>query len=357
MAENSYEIYQLKNDESTRDFAFEGTEYLKKKGLKVERGNYDLVYHAPLDDKETLDSIYMKFNLYHPADFRGHSLSVSDIVVFHKDDVDTAYYVDSFGFAEVPEFLQVKSMEQLVTMQSTNISVTQHFGTWHPVEKQEIDGRDYFLLEHDTYGRDVASVIVDEKGTLYAQDVFDGFSPDIVDLIRTASAPVSVMPDPAVSVEDMEEYGYHYPGMVPMGAEAATEYFKQGSMMIYALHPDGTETVIGNEKQLQRHIENGGLFGVDKPEWMKYLENGEYLRSAEMADEQNYNMIDGRNNNSRAEKSGKDKVRPQKESAGREDGGAKASLIGRLKEKQDMLSKAAGKDAPGLVKKPEMDMQ
>ncbi|MCD8016025.1 MAG: DUF4316 domain-containing protein [Lachnospiraceae bacterium] len=76
-----------------------------------------------------------------------------------------------------------------------------------------------------------------------------------------------------------------------------------------------------------------------------------------MADEQNYNMIDGRNNNSRAEKSGKDKARPGKESAGKESSDVKASLIGRLKEKQDMLSKAAGKDAPGLVKKPEIDMQ
>ena len=74
MAENSYEIFQLKHNEHTRKFSFEATEYLKKIGESVNRENYDMVYHAPLDAKETLDSIYEKFNLHHPADFRGHSL-------------------------------------------------------------------------------------------------------------------------------------------------------------------------------------------------------------------------------------------------------------------------------------------
>lgn len=73
-------------------------------------------------------------------------------------------------------------------------------------------------------------------------------------------------------------------------------------MMLYALHPDGTESVIGNEKQFQRHVELGGLFGVEKQDWMKYLENGEYLRAAEVSEEQNYNMIDGKNNNRVAKK-------------------------------------------------------
>ncbi len=111
MANNSFDIYQLKNNETTRDLRFERMEFLKKKGITVDKENYDLIYNAPLDKKDTLDSIYERFNLYHPADFRGHSLSVSDVVVFHKDGVDTAYYVDSYGFTEVPEFLQVQIKE------------------------------------------------------------------------------------------------------------------------------------------------------------------------------------------------------------------------------------------------------
>ena len=103
-------------------------------------------------------------------------------------------------------------------------------------------------------------------------------------------------------------------------------------MLLYALHPDGTESVIGNEKQFQRHKENGGLFGVDKQDWMKYLENGEYLRTTEMTTEQNYNMIDGRRNNMEQPK--KDKSKNEKE-----------SLLGRLKEKQELLMVSRKKDA------------
>ncbi len=62
----------------------------------------------------------------------------------------------------------------------------------------------------------------------------------------------------------MEKYGYTYLGMIPMGAEAASEYFKQGGMMVYALHPDGTESVVENAKQFDRHVENGGCLPLTK---------------------------------------------------------------------------------------------
>ena len=332
MAENSYEIYQLKNNKVGFDLLYMNTEHLKKKGKKVNRENYDLVYNAPLDTKETLDSIYEKFNLRHPADFRGHSLSVSDIIVFHKDGKDTAYFVDSFGFTEVPEFLQTQILQNVITMASDKITVNQHIGTWYPIDMQEIDGKTYFLLEHETYGSDVAGVIVDEKGVLYAQEIFDGFTPEVIEQIQLATAPVEVMPDPSVSVDDMIAYGYSYMGMLPLKADAAEGQYEAGNMLIYALHPDGTESVIGSEKQFQRHKQNGGLFAVDKQDWMKYLENGEYLRTTEVSTEQNYNMIDGRRNNMEPQK----KEKPSKE---------KESLLGRLKEKQELLLVSRKKDA------------
>lgn len=344
MKKDSYDIFQLKDDDSTRELRFEGLRRLTKRGEQVQRENYNLVYHAPLGDKDTLDSIYEKFNLYHPEDFRGHSLSVSDVVVFHKNGVDTAYYVDSFGFAEVPEFLRVQALEKIISMKSEQITVSQHVGTWHPIKEQEIDGRMYFLLEHDTYGDEVASVIVDEKGVLYAQEVFDGFSAETVDLIRLEAKPLEVLPDSSVSMQEMEKYGYSFLGMVPMGADTASAHYKQGNMMLYALHPDGTESLIGNEKQFQRHAELGGLFGVEKQEWMKYLENGEYLRSAEISDEQNYNMIDGRNNNCTAKM---DEKRMNE----------KPSLIERLKKKQEQLSNSGNAEPAIQNKKTERTMQ
>ena len=152
-----------------------------------------------------------------------------------------------------------------------------------------------------------------------------------MDTLHLIAVPIAVMPDPSVSMEDMEKYGYTYLGMVPMGAEAAGEHFKQGSMMLYALHPDGTESVVENEKQFVRHVENGGLFAVDKEDWMKYLENGEFLRTTEISTEQNYNMIDGRRNNMELNK----KEKPSEE---------KESLLGRLKEKQQLLIANARKE-------------
>ena len=104
--EDSYGIYQLARKEETMDLRFEPFDRLQATGHTVDRANYELVYTAPLTKDMTLGGIWEKFNIDHPADFKGHSLSVSDIVVLHQNDEDTAHYVDSIGFQQVPEFLQ-----------------------------------------------------------------------------------------------------------------------------------------------------------------------------------------------------------------------------------------------------------
>ncbi|MBR2481458.1 MAG: antirestriction protein ArdA, partial [Oscillospiraceae bacterium] len=104
--ESTFAIYQLKDGEETRDYRFEPLDRLRAVGLDVQRDNYELAYSAPLADGESLEDIYRRFNIDHPADFTGHSLSVSDIVVLRNGDTETAHYCDSFGFTEVPEFLQ-----------------------------------------------------------------------------------------------------------------------------------------------------------------------------------------------------------------------------------------------------------
>lgn len=103
---STFAIYQIKGGEETRNYRFEPLERLRELGLSVQKDNYDLVYSAPLSDGESLEDIYRRFNIDHPADFTGHSLSVSDIVVLRNGDSETAHYCDSFGFTEVPEFLQ-----------------------------------------------------------------------------------------------------------------------------------------------------------------------------------------------------------------------------------------------------------
>ena len=102
----SFSIYQLKGGNETLDYRFEPLDSIHRNGLSVKPENYELVYEAPLTEKDNLESIYTRFNVDRPADFTGHSLSVSDIVVLHQDGKDTAHYCDRAGFSEVPEFLQ-----------------------------------------------------------------------------------------------------------------------------------------------------------------------------------------------------------------------------------------------------------
>ena len=108
---DTFSIYQLKRGDETRDFRFEPYDRLQAVGLSVEAANYDLIYTAPLTPDMTLESIWEKFNIDHPKDFKGHSLSVSDVVVLHQSGQDTAHYVDSFGYKQVPEFLQEQTKQ------------------------------------------------------------------------------------------------------------------------------------------------------------------------------------------------------------------------------------------------------
>ena len=103
-SEDRFGIYQLKDTEEARDIHFMGMDYLESKGIAVTKDNYDLLYTAPLEEGTSLEDIYTRFNIAHPADFRGHSLSVSDVVVLHQNGEITSHYVDSFGYREVPQF-------------------------------------------------------------------------------------------------------------------------------------------------------------------------------------------------------------------------------------------------------------
>ena len=104
-AQPNFSIYQVPPGPEGRDFRYRSYEDLQADGLSVDRKNYQLVYTAPLDKDTTLDEIYRRFNIEHPADYKGHSLSMGDIVVFRQDGKQTAYYVDEGAdYRQVPEF-------------------------------------------------------------------------------------------------------------------------------------------------------------------------------------------------------------------------------------------------------------
>lgn len=102
---DSFSIYQVPAGPEGRDFRYRSYEELQAAGLAVDKKNYELVYTAPLEPGTTLADIDRRFQMDHPADYKGRSLSTGDVVVFQQGDKQAAYYVDAgAGYREVPEF-------------------------------------------------------------------------------------------------------------------------------------------------------------------------------------------------------------------------------------------------------------
>ena len=131
--DDTFSIYQLKDGDETRDYRFEPYDRLQAAGLAVDRANYELVYTAPLMPGPSLDDIFTRFNIDHPKDFKGHSLSVSDVVVLHQDGQDTAHYVDRGDFKQIPEFLQEKQPQRENPLKAAEQTTEQNYNM--------IDGR------------------------------------------------------------------------------------------------------------------------------------------------------------------------------------------------------------------------
>ena len=119
--EGRYGIYQLKDSAETRNIRFMDMDYLEKEGIPVSRENYTLVYTGELTEGMSLEDIYTKFNIDHPADFTGHSLSVSDVVLLHQDGENTSHYVDSVGYREIPEFTKELSVSAEISTEKDSV--------------------------------------------------------------------------------------------------------------------------------------------------------------------------------------------------------------------------------------------
>lgn len=277
---NQFAIYQLKNIPENRNIRFRSYEELQKNNIQVRYGNYEQKYLGRMLPADTLGSIRERFRKQTPRCFAGHSISVSDVLVLNCAGEVTAYYVEKEGFTVIAGFIRNGSSGALVSYNTTDFHIEGKMGSWLAYDSIIIDGREFFLMEHKTYGKEAANVVLDEDGKVVVDQVYNGFDETVKKQIR--------------------------------------EY----------LNP--TPSVSEPEKQRKPSMEN----------WQKAYENGEYLRSAEMTEEQNYSFIDGRINN----------LPPKPRKIGN-----RISVLDRLHLKQAEIGQRSGKSAPQMAVAEDME--
>lgn len=191
--EDRYAVYQIISGTKGKDYRFMGLDFVVFHDMKVDAADYGYVYGGRLSGEETLDSLYEKFNVSHPEGYEGHSLSVSDVVVLQREGEAKAYYVDSFGFQELPDFVRERLHEAKmdrkrwfapVTLDTDAVEIEQHEGLWHAVDKREIQDEIFYLMKHNEYGDSAAAVIVDSEGNLAAQELENGFDRGAMEAIK-----------------------------------------------------------------------------------------------------------------------------------------------------------------------------
>lgn len=216
---DKYGIYQLKDNPELNTFRFQGTESLKRLGIikdnfdAVTPENYKLVYMGEPTElqgqtqSETLEAIYTKLNVDHPADYKAHSLSVSDIVVLHENGENTAHFVDSFGFTELPKFMLTLEGKENEIETELAVHIADRYILMHECE----EGYDYSIL--------------DEQYHLLDGGVYD--NPDIT-IQRAMDMVIADLKEPRFSAVTEQYYRDEFlQGEVYAGSEAEIVDFEE----------------------------------------------------------------------------------------------------------------------------------
>ena len=202
-AQGTFKIYQLPSGEKYHGVRFESMDRLKADGVQLNHDDYELVYEGTVGEfrgKATLEALYTQFNTNHPEDFKGHSLSVSDVIVITVDGKDTAYFCDSFGFTEMPEFFREKELvqEKPETAKVSDLAVgdiIMYDGARREVEEISTDRIKMKDLDAPDYG----GILLGTSDVL----AYDGWQQDMeekgFEILSKAEKPVVEAPEQAES--------------------------------------------------------------------------------------------------------------------------------------------------------------
>ena len=279
MSTSQFAVYQLKRKPELRSLLFRTYEELAQEQIPVQVANYEQVYLGTMKPGETPKQIKKELEKKQPHNYKGHAVSTSDVLILNDEGVMTTYYVNKDTFIEIPDFMKVTSSESGGLIKDTvGYEIEGKDGTWEVVDYLLVEGKNYFLMEHEQYGTNVAYVVLNQNGKVIVDSVYNGFD----DMVK----------------QQIRDY----------------------------LHPP-VQAQTGNSKP---KLDN----------WQKYMENGEYLRSAEITEEANYNMIDGLKNNAAPKEK---KNRP------------KESILAKLNEKKEEVARRSGQKAMQQVMGQDME--
>lgn len=266
---NQFAVYQVKMGAEFRPLRFRPYDELQGKHLRVDVQNYEQVYLSQIAPRDSAQTLRERLEKKLPKSFKGHSISVSDVIVMNQAGVISAYYVDKGRLVALAGFLRLNSSGTLVSMETTGFRIDGKPGTWLACDDTIVDGRQFFLMQNEQMKSSAAGTIVDESG-------------------KVAVSNASCFDE--MAIRQIREF----------------------------LHPTQTAQ---KQPPVRPPMEN----------WQKFYENGEYLRSVESSEEQNYSFIDGSRNN-------------QKQPQGKS--GKRTSVLKKLHDKQAAIAQRSGKTVP-----------
>ena len=318
MVQDQFSIYQVKAGREYRPYRFHAYTYMLQHGLAITEDHYDLVYTSSLYPGDDPDIIRNWINEKRPKRFHGHSVSTGDVIAINQAGVTQCYYLEPVGFIRLPGFIQPSSQssdsdsqktagdagsgedERVITLRTTDYLLKDRKGLWLAEDMILVDGRPFFLLQHQDFGNDAAFAVVDEYGKQAAPDSYDGFTDGVIRQIRHFLQKEKEQKAQPEVRPDRQEWTYDT--FVAIPAQRIEETTQHSDLQLNNSVPP---------------LEN----------WQKSYQNGEYIRSAESGEEANYNMVDGLHNNRKKRKKGK---KPR-------------SVLKRLHEKQVEVTRRKGK--------------
>ena len=277
---SQFAVYRLKKDSDLTVRWHRSWHFLQEYRMKVTSQDYRQICMASLDPELEPADLRRQLENRLPAGSSGEVLETSDVLVVTSDGITTAYYVDPEKLIALTGFFRVSSSTPVLTIDTSDYIIEGRSGLWSAVEEIWIDGQQFFLMQNQQFGNRAQFAVLDSNGKTAAPDTAKGFSEEVKEQIRA--------------------------------------YIHRGNAEDEALTGSAS-------------LKNG----------QRGSENGEYLRSAEMTEEQNYSMIDGRMNNM-APKPAARKRRPGKRRNGKLPLKGRESVLKRLKEYQEELAMQRG---------------